>query len=66
MNFTTIGTAVVLSVTVSLVGCKEEQAEVSNPDCAEPANVGHSKCIRSESNIIRSKPQVWKMDNSEK
>ncbi len=66
MNFTTLGTAIALSFTMSLVGCKEEQAEVPNPDCADPAQAGHSKCIRSESNIIRSEPKTWSLGSSEK
>jgi hypothetical protein len=65
MRVVTIGAAIVLSLMVSLTGCKEDKPEVSNPDCSNPAMATHSKCIRADDNIIRSKPKTWTMDNSE-
>ncbi|WP_426811721.1 hypothetical protein ABOC32_28995 (plasmid) [Pseudomonas sp. WOUb67] len=65
MSVKTIGAAVMLSLMVSLAGCKEDKPEVSNPDCSNPEMANHSKCIRTDENIIRSKPKTWTMDNSE-
>jgi len=56
------GGAFLLLLLLGMSGCKEDKPEVPNPDCSKPGMADNSKCIRSEDNIIRSKPKPWTLN----
>lgn len=56
------GAAVLLVFAAGLVGCKEDRSEVSISNCSSPESSHDSDCIRSEENIVRSKPKPWTLN----